>query len=248
MTAINDNDIINKFRAMVAKRYVYDELKSRFQPFPEVLTETMIKKIEDYFLNSIYPEAAQRKELEEAFAGLGTYVKSPKKMWGLLGNMSAAIFKFGGQFPAAMKAGFSGLSAFHGAKQFESEMARIALEHHLNAPLSDDDFEMVMSKLPKEDIEKFINDVKSLFKTMTNTKLIFKTILILDNVVATMKKKSHIYPASEMEGILLGRGILQSGFDLFSSYDEETKELMVEYIYKNELWYADTIYDKYKTT
>lgn len=245
MATINDNDIINKFRDMVAKRYDYAELKERFQPFPEEITEKMIVKIKVYFLESIYPEAEQRKELENAFAGLGAYVKSPKKMWGLLGNMSSAIFKFGTQFPAAMKAGFSGLSAFHGAKQFESEMARIAMELNLEAPLSDEDFERVMSNLPKEDIESFINDVKSLFKTMTNTKLIFKTIQILENVVGTMRKKPDLYPSAEVDGIMLGRGILQNGFDLFSAYDDATKEKMVEYIYKNEIWYANTVYEKY---
>lgn len=245
MATINENDIINKFRDMVAKRYEYNDLKNRFEPFPEEITDKMIAKIKVYFLESIYPEAVQRKALEDAFAGLGSYVRSPKKMWGLMGSMSSAIFKFGTQFPSAMKAGMAGLSAFHGAKQFESDMARIALDLNLNTPLSDEDFEKAMSYLPKVAIESFISDVKSLFKTMTNTKLIFKTILILDDVVETMRKKPHVYPPSEVDGILLGRGILQNGFDLFSAYDEPTKEKMVEYIYKNEIWYANTVYKKF---
>lgn len=244
MANITEADIINKFREMVSKRYEYKQLNERFN-LPAEINETVIKEIETYFLASIYPEATKRKELEDAFAGLGSYVKSPRKIWGLLGNMSKALFKFGRQFPTALKAGMSGLDAFLGAKKFEAEMVVQAESMNISAPISDEDFERVMSKIPKKDIEAFIEDVRKLFKIMTNTTLIEKTVAILDNVADTMRHKPNIYPQKEVDGIMLGRGILKDGYDLFSKYKEDTKQLMVETIHKNEMWNSATVYEKW---
>lgn len=247
MSNITDNDIINKFRDTVAIRYEYNNLKAVFPELPASLDESVIGQIKHYFLESIYPPAIERKALEEAFAGLGSYVKSPKKIWGLLGNMSSAVFRFGRQFPTALKAGLAGLSAFQGAKDFEAKMVEKAMELNITVPMSDDDFDSIMAKLPKKELDNFVKDVKSLFKIMSNTKLIEKTIMILDSVRETMQKKSHIYPKNEIDGILLGRDILNKGFDLFSQYDEKTKQTMVEYIYKNEILNINTIFNKYNS-
>lgn len=244
MANITEADIINKFREMVSQRYEYADLKERFD-LPNEITESVIGEIKTYFLSSIYPEATKRRELEDAFAGLGSYVKSPRKIWGLLGNMSRALFKFGRQFPTALKAGMSGLDAFLGAKNFEAEMVTQASSMNISAPMSDDDFEKVMAKLPKEDIDKFIVDVEKLFKIMTNTTLIEKTVAILDNVADTMRNKPNIYPKEEVDGIMLGRGILEDGYELFSKYEEKTKQLMVKTIHDNEMWNSNTVYEKW---
>lgn len=244
MQSIQDSDIINKFRDMVRKRYEYDAFSTRFQ-LPENIDRPVIEEIKHYFLESIYPEASRRKELEAAFAGLGSYVRSPRKIWGLLGNMTRALFNFGAQFPTALRAGMNGLDAFMGAKNFEAEMVAEAHKRNITGEISDDTFEQLMASLPKKDIEDFIEDVRKLFKVMTNTRLIEKTIHILDNVVETMQYKRNIYPKEEIDGILLGRDILVKGLELFSKYDEETKELMVEYIFRNETWYNDHVFKKW---
>jgi hypothetical protein len=241
---IKDDDIINKFRDMVAQRYLYHDLKERF-PLSTRIDEFVIEEIKNYFLDSIYPEASHRKALEEAFAGLGSYVKSPRKIWGLLGNMSRALFKFGRQFPLALKAGMGGLDAFLGAKNFEAEMVRQAHAMDINDVVDDESFEKVMAKLPKHEIDKFIKDVQQLFKIMTNTTLIQKTIEILDNVVDTMNNKPNVYPKKEIDGILLGKDILVKGHALFSKYDEVTKQQMVDVIYKNEVWNAEQVFKKW---
>ena len=38
--------------------------------------------------------------------------------------------------------------------------------------------------------------------------------------------------------------IEQKGYDLFSKYDEETKQNIVAFIFKNEMWYIDEVYRK----
>jgi hypothetical protein len=229
---------------MVNQRYFYHDLAKRFT-LPATINESVIDEIKIYFLESIYPEASKRKELEAAFAGLGSYVKSPRKIWGLLGNMSRALFKFGRQFPLALKAGMSGLDAFLGAKNFEAEMVKQAHSMDINDVEDDESFEKVMAKLPKHEIDKFIKDVQQLFKIMTNTTLIQKTIEILDNVVDTMRNKPNVYPKNEIDGILLGKDILVKGHALFSKYDESTKQQMVDIIYKNEVWNADEVFKKW---
>ncbi|MFN8282818.1 MAG: hypothetical protein U0U67_06355 [Chitinophagales bacterium] len=238
-----DEHIINKFREMLEKRYRYEDLVKRFD-IPTSITEETIAEVKHYFLNTIYPPAVERKQLEDAFRNLAVYVRSPKKIWGLFGNMTGAIFKFGRHFMSALKAGFGALDSFMGAKKFEQSMADIANKNGILPPISDDDFEETMYQLPREEIEKFIGDVKGLFGAMVNTELLRKTLAILDNVIETMDKKPNTYPKADVDGIRLGRGLLEKGYELFSKYDEPAKNAIVEFIFKNEMWYIDYIYQK----
>lgn len=243
MSETKDYHIIEKFREMVKKRYQYEDLRTRFV-LPEAITEEVIKEVENYFLKTIYPPAEERKALEEAFNDLADYVRSPKKIWGLFGDMARALFKFGRHFMQALKAGMDSLNSFVGAKNFEASMAEIANKNGILPPMSDEDFEDTMYQLPREDVEKFINDVKSLFGAMVNTVLLKKTLDILSHVIETMEHKPQTFPKSDVEGIKLGQSLLQQGYDLFSKYDEPTKKLIVEFIFKNEMWYIDEVYKK----
>lgn len=243
MSATEDVHIIEKFREMIGKRYAYHDLINRFE-IPASITEEMIKEIENYFLTIIYPPAPERKELEEAFKDLAAYVKQPRKIWNLFGDMARALFKFGRHFMTALKAGMDALDSFVGAKNFENSMALIANKNGIRPPMSDEDFEDTMYQLPREEVEKFIKDVKSLFGAMVNTTLLSKTLDILDHVIHTMEKKPNVFPQKEVEGIKLGKSLLQKGYDLFSKYDDTTKNLIVDIIYKNEMWYVDYVYKK----
>lgn len=238
-----DYHIIEKFREMVEKRYDFNELKQRFH-LPENITEEIVDEIEKYFLTTIYPPAKERQELEEAFKDLAAYVKQPRKIWNLFGDMARAIFKFGRHFMTALKAGMDALDSFVGAKNFEASMSKIANQNGIKPPMSDEDFEDTMYQLERADVEKFISDVRNLFSAMVNTQLLRKTIDILDHVVQTMEKKRHIFPQKEIDGIKLGIALLTKGFDLFSKYDEQTKQDIVDFIYKNELWYVEYVYRK----
>lgn len=238
-----DTHIIEKFREMVAKRYLYSDLKLRFS-LPDSITEEVVSEIKDYFLTTIYPPAQERKELEEAFRDLAAYVKQPRKIWNLFGDMARAIFKFGRHFIAALKAGMDSLDSFLGAKNFEESMAEIANKNGIKPPISDEDFEDTLYQLERSQIETFIKDVKNLFGAMVNTALLKKTLDILDHVTHTMESKPNVFPAKEVEGIKLGRSLLAKGYDVFSKYDEPTKQAIVDFIYKNEMWYVDYVYKK----
>jgi predicted RNA methylase len=79
---------------------------------------------------------------------------------------------------------------------------------------------------------------------MVNTVLLAKTLDILNHVIQTMENKPDIFPQKEIDGIKLGRALLQKGYDLFSKYDEATKRQIVDFIFKNEMWYIDSVYKK----
>lgn|SRR5690554_1311229 len=238
-----EHHIVEKFREMVAKRYDYDKLQKRFD-LPSSITPEVIKDVEAYFLETIYPEYQERQKLEEAFADLSGYIKQPKKVWGLFGNMASAIFKFGKHFFQAFKAGMASLNSFIGAKTFESNMTNIANKNGIKPPMSDEEYEECYYQLERTEVEQFIEDIKTLFASMVNTPLLLKTIAILDSVIETMTDKPQIYPKRDLEGIKLGRNLLHKGYVLFSKYDEPTKQLMVDIIYRNEMWYVDYVYKK----
>lgn len=243
MSETKDYHIIEKFREMIEKRYEFKSLSERFE-LPPNITPEVIYEVKTYFLTTIYPPAQERKELEEAFRDLADYVKQPRKMWNLFGDMARAVFKFGRHFIAALKAGMDSLDSFLGAKKFEENMAAIANENGIVPPMSDEDFEDTLYQLPREDIEHFIEDVKSLFGAMINTVLLSKTLDILDHVIHTMESKPSVFPEKEIDGIKLGKTLLKSGYDLFSKYDENTKKMIVDIIYRNEMWYVDYVYKK----
>lgn len=242
-TQTQEYHIIEKFREMVAKRYQYEDLRQRLD-MPPSITPEIIEDVKEYFLGTIYPEPDERQRLEKAFGNLAGYIKQPKKVWGLFGNMAGALFKFGRHFLQAFKAGLASLDSFVGAKKFEQGMAEIANKNGIQPPMTDEEYEDCYYQLERIEILQFINDVKSLFGAMVNTPLLLKTIAILDNVIETMKKNPKLYPAEDVDGIVLGRELLQRGYELFSKYDETTKQIMVDIIYRNEMWYVDYVYKK----
>jgi hypothetical protein len=100
------------------------------------------------------------------------------------------------------------------------------------------------TSLPREEIEQFINDVKSLFGAMVNTVLLKKTIDILQHVIETMENKPDVFPKEDVDGIKLGRELLSRGYVIFVKYDEPTKQAIVNLIFQNELWFIDEVYRK----
>lgn len=238
-----DEHIIDKFREMIARRYEFSTLQKRFV-LPPGITEPVIEEIKEYFLSTIYPPAQERKKLEEAFRDLADYVHSPKKIWGLFGDMARALFKFGRHFLQALRAGMDALNSFLGAKKFEEDMAEIANKNGMLPPMSDNDFEEAIYLLPREEVEKFIGDVKNLFGAMVNTVLLKKTLDILQHVIETMQQKPELFPEKDVNGIILGKDLLQKGYDIFSRHDEATKRAIVDFIYLNEMTFIDDVYKK----
>lgn len=234
--------LIIKYRQLIAKRYKFENIKD-IPGLPASITPEVVSMLQQYFLTSLYPEPALREKLDEAFAELENYVMHPAKVWGLVGNLTSAIFRYGFQLPAALKAGLSALEAYTSTKHFENTLLRATIEKKFKIPLSDDEFNECLCAIPKKELEEFIEEVSHLFRSFTDTVLLGKTIGIMQDVVETMKVRPDLYGKNEVEAIELGINIMEKGLELFAGFDEETKEKMLEFITKNE---RDFIYKLYE--
>ena len=190
----------------------------------------------------MYPTPEKRDEIEEAFRSLGHYITSPAKMWRLLGNMTAAVFKFGRHFPAALKAGFVSLESYMDANRFEHRLLEATLEYNYTIPLSREQFENCIRAIPRGEANEFVETVYSLFKSLTNEELLIKTLAILQSVIDKMKRYPHIYPEKDIDGIKLGMEIIENGYKMFHRYPPSVRQKAVEYIRENEHHYLNTLY------
>lgn len=233
--------LINKYREVVAARYDYKEIKKSVK-IPKGITSSMINTLRNYFLTNLYPESVQREKLDAAFTELENYMMHPSKIWNLLGNITSAVFRFGFQFPAAVKAGIVSMEAYTSAKHFENTLTHAALDKGYTIPLTDEEFYSCLTAIPKADLEKFISELEHLFASFTNTELLERTISIMNDVVVKMKSKSDIYGPSEVEAIELGIDIMQKGLELFKTYDDETKQAILDFVTNNERDFLNSLY------
>jgi hypothetical protein len=234
--------LINKYRAVVASRYEYKNVKKTLV-LPENITPEIVETLRQYFLTSLYPEPEQRAKLDVAFAELENYVLHPGKVWDLLGNITSAIFKFGFQFPAAIKAGLISLEAYTSAKHFENTLTSAALQKELKLPVTDKQFYECLVAIPKQDLYRFISELEQLFASFTNTELLGKTISIMEDVIAKMKAKKDMYSKNEIEAIELGLDIMRKGYDLFIEYDDDMKKEILQLITDSEKKFIDSLYN-----
>lgn len=241
-----EDHLIDKYRQIIADRYNYAKL-TEYKPLPDGITEQMVDEIRGFFLESIYPDPERRHELDDAFAQLQNYIHQPAKVWGILGNLTAAIFKFGTMLPAALKTGMVSLEAFTAAKNFEHTMLRAAKDAGYEVPLTDEQFLNCLGKIPRHQLDSFAKDVGRLFRSMANTQLLSKTIEIMHDVIKKMESKPKLYTKDEIDGIKMGLKIMQEGLALFSQYPDKAKDQMVDYIVEREILFIDEIHFKHRS-
>jgi hypothetical protein len=235
--------LIEKYRNVVAARYEYESIKNH-PDAPANITPEIAETLKSYFLENLYPSPAKREKLDAAFTELENYVMHPSKIWNLLGNITAAIFRFGFQFPAAVKAGLISMEAYSSAKHFENTLTHAAIEKNFTIPVSDEQFYQCLVAIPKDDLYKFISELEQLFETFTNTDLLSKTIGIMEDVLDRMKQKPDMYGPNEVEAIELGIDIMQKGHDLFIQYDDDMKQEILRFISDNEKHFIEGLYKK----
>ena len=234
--------LINKYRTVVATRYEYKNVKKTLV-LPDNITPEIVETLRHYFLTNLYPEPAQRQKLDAAFSELENYVMHPAKVWNLLGNITSAIFKFGFQFPSAIRAGLHSLEAYTSAQHFENTLTAAAVEKGLAIPVSDKQFYDCLIAIPKDDLYKFISELEQLFESFTDTNLLGKTISIMEDVITKMKSKGDMYSKNEIEAIELGLDIMRKGYDLFINYDDDMKKEILKLVTDNEKKFIDGLYE-----
>lgn len=222
--------LILAYREALRMRYSKENL-SRYPEF-STIPEQRVELLTRYFLELLYPEWEGRRKLDGAFHSLAGFVHSPSKVFGLLGSLGSAVFKLGRHLRSAFQAGIAALHSYVTAHRFEEIMFEKSKELLRNGKdLSDPNvFRSVLASVPRKDAEKFRSDIVTLFRTLSDRELLTKIKQLMEAVVNTMKSKPKTYTREEVEGILLGTGILTQGEELFQGMERKEMDLILEAI------------------
>ncbi|MCW5906534.1 MAG: hypothetical protein KIS94_01635 [Chitinophagales bacterium] len=237
------NHLIEKYRESIKVRYDYDAVKMD-KRFPKKFTRETVDELRTFFLENLYSPPAHREKLDAAFKQLETYVAHPSKIWGLLGNLATAVFKFGFHFPAALRTGMVALQTHTTARHFEDMLLQNASDRDFQPPLTDAQFNECLAALDGEMLIKFIGELTELFVSISDTELMEKTISILKDVLTRMKDRKDIYGPEDHDAIQLGIDILEKGYVLLSKYDDETKRAIVEFVTYSETGFIESLKPK----
>lgn len=232
--------LIERYRETIDERYSFDNIKAD-KKLPIFFTQSKADELRSFFLQNLYPEAKKREELDAAFARLEGYVNDSAKIWGILGSLTAAIFRFGIQFPKAIKAGIETLHTHTTARNFEQMLLNAALKRKLKPPVTQAQLFDCITDIPEKKIKQFIDELGNLFLIITDTKMLEKTIGILEDVAAKMKTHTKTYDESDVHAIMLGVNILKKGNELMKQYSEEEKKAIVDFVAYNELKFVNAI-------
>jgi hypothetical protein len=234
------NNLIEKYRESIAARYDYESIKSD-KKFPKRFTKELVEELRDFFLENLYSAPKKREKLDAAFKQLETYVAHPTKIWGLLGSITSAIFRFGMHLPGAIRTGMASLETHTAARHFEDMLMQAAQERKYAIPLTDEQFNECLKAIPREHLERFIGQLAELFLAISDTDMLTKTIDLLKDVLNIMKSKKDTYGPEDADAIQLGVDILQKGHHLLSGLDEDMRKQIVEYITYSEMKFVDSI-------
>ncbi|TGK01701.1 hypothetical protein EHO59_11380 [Leptospira semungkisensis] len=222
--------LILAYREALKRRYSVQNISKypRFVSIPKERVDLLVR----YFLELLYPEWEGRQKLNGAFESLAGFVHSPSKVFGLLGSLSSAVFKLGRHLKSAFQAGFAALHSYVTAQRFE-EIMFVASKKLLSegSDLQDPNiFSKVLASVPKKDADQFREDIVKLFRTLSDRELLNKIKQLMEAVVNTMRSKPKTYTEQEVDGILLGVGILTKGEELFEGMSREEMDLVLEAI------------------
>lgn len=223
-------ELIRMYQKSLIKRYSEENLML----YPEFISipRSKINQLLHFFLEYLYPEYSKRKELDSAFDALSGFVNHPTKIWGILGNLTMSIFRFGKHFPMALKAGLASLHSYVTAHQFEEELVMELDRRENKVSLLESEFAMdsLIAKVEKKKADAFRKDIGALFKVFSDAELVRKTILIMEDILVKMESKGTVYTEVDKKGIRLGVTILKEGRGIFDEMKEEEINLVLQAI------------------
>jgi hypothetical protein len=220
--------LIEAYRKSLVRRYSEENLKK----FPEFskLDRKIIDKLINYFLELLYPPYETRLELDNAFHSLGSFVNTPSKFFGLMGNIGYAIVKFGKMLLTAIQAGIAALKSYLAAYKFESTLYQHSLPFlQEGKDISEEKiFNSLIATIPEEEATAFRKQIVRLFEILSNKELLQKIQEVMLHVIEKMEKKAGVYSEHEIKGIRMGYGIIEKGKVLFQELKEEEIRIVLE--------------------
>ncbi len=242
-TEISDH-LIEMYRELVKDRYQYDYLASHYS-LPSFLTEEKVGEIRDYFLHYVYPDAATRIKLNKAFESLDGHIKDTSHLLRLMMDATGLLFKYGRHLPRIFRTGIKALQSFRKVARFESLLLAAARDSNLSLPVSKDTMKRLIAQLPLAEVRDFIDGNDSLFDALMDKKLMQKTIDLMGRLIKKMKKHPQVYRIADIEGIEVGRKILEGGTKIVNGLKPSEGRAILNLIKQIESDAIDTIYNQY---
>lgn len=234
-------EIIQAYRITIYERYQFQDIKKHYD-IPETINEETVNQLRDYFLNYIYPEASQRKELNEAFDSLDDYIKHPHKLIGILSDAIKLVFKYGIHLPKILSAGFDAMKTFQAATKFENNLVKEAINNKIEAPFDEKKINALIKLLSRQEIEEFIQISESLFEILHDRVLIEKIKEVIEYLIAVMKRNETLYTQNQIQGLEIGYEMIIEGDKLFNKLSKEDQLSFVILIKKIENDNLDNIF------
>ncbi len=220
--------IIEAYRKSLVRRYSEENISR----FPELskFDRKIVDKLIVYFLELLYPPYETRKELDNAFHSLGSFVNSSAKFFGIMGNLGYAVIKFGKLLLQGIQAGIAALKSYLAANKFESELYKNALPYlEKGIDISQEEiFNSLIGKIPEKEATAFRHQVIKLFEILANKKLLEKIQEIMLHVIEKMEQRPDIYSTSEIRGIQMGFNIIERGKVLFDELTQEQIQIVLK--------------------
>lgn len=235
------DEIILGYRKVIESRYNYENLKSR-KGLPNAFNEENLNKVRSYFLDNIYPLPEQRADLNEAFESLEGYITSPEKLLSILLDSASLIFKYGRHLPKILKVGLKAMRSFKQATKFEDGLGQVAMNKNMKGPFEKDDMHDLIKALPKAELEEFIASSQDLFETLHDRKLVKKIKDIVNFLILKMEKRPNTYSEVEIDGLRMGKDIIEKGDALFGELDINDQKQIFEFCSVLEHEMLDKIY------
>ena len=239
------NEIIIAYRKIIEERYQFNQL-SKLYDLPASFTEIRTNEFKAYFLKHIYPAPEQRKELDEAFQNLDSYIKHPEKLLRILIDSTQLIFKYGRHLPKILKAGLSALKSFRTASDFEKSLVDKAISSGIQPPFSKSHINDLIASLSHEDIQQFIINNQSMFAIMHDKKLVTKIIEIVEHLIQKMKNRPAVYSDLEVNALSIGRDLIVEGNKLFYQLPEKDRQIILDLTVQIETDAIEKIFAKTK--
>lgn len=234
-------EIIIGYRKLVEERYQFNKLIKKYD-LPETVTEDDINNVRDYFLTYVYPDIAQRKELDEAFKTLDGYIKKPEKLLNILLDSFKLIFSHGKHLPKIFGAGLQAMKSFRGATKFEKSLTQIAIDKKVKYPYSSKKINGLIKELPYKEVQEFIKNTEAFFNIIYDKILVEKIKEVIAHIIAKMKKKPKLFTSTEIKGLELALETIEQGERILDTLSQEEQEILVEFVVKIEKQNLEEIY------
>ena len=237
------NEIIAGYRAVIYKRYKYKTLKANYA-LPETITKTNVDDLKAYFLTYVYPDIAQREELNEAFSTLDDFIKNPEKLLNIVVDSVQLLFTHGRHLPKIFNAGLKAMKSFRGATKFENALVKKAISKKLEAPYTEKKINLLIKQLPYQEIERFMKNTETFFYIIHDKALVEKIKEIIAFLIEKMRRKPKLFSTKEISGLSLALETIAKGEAMLNKLTEKDQEILIDFVLKIE---QDHLQNLFKT-